>query len=155
LPFAVRPWSLGFIDRWQAATARRTPWQVQLQLCGELCNQLKLDGISANDLIERDIPALLNCILSFKNGRPVGSAQRNLLEVINTFLNISHRHRYARVLKRIIINTGRVEFLERESVKKKFSTAMSKIQESPESLTGQIILALFSDLLGKKVLRPV
>jgi hypothetical protein len=91
LPFAVAPpppWHLDFRARWLGATTTAgTPWPARRDLHFELAGKFPDAEVDATYLDEMDVGALLNAILSFITGRPVGSAQRNLAELINTFLS--------------------------------------------------------------------
>jgi len=154
LPFAVAPpppWHLDFRARWLAGTTHGgTPWPIRRDLLVELADELQDDEIDATSLEELDIGALLNAILSFVSGQPVGSAQRNLTELINTFLSSERRHRFARVMRKIISVTVGADLLEKPSVAAKFATALQSAQDEPESVTGNVALLLFPELFQKR-----
>lgn len=154
LPFAVAPplpWHTEFRKRWlEATTHTGTPWSIRRDLLLELAERLNDEDVDATHLEEMDVGALLNAILSFVSGKPVGSAQRNLVEVVNTFLSSDRRHRFARVMRKVVSVTAGEKFLEKDSVAKKFSDAMSGIQDGPESVTGDVALLLFPDLFQKR-----
>lgn len=154
LPFAVAPpppWHLDFRARWLAGTTHGgTPWPIRRDLLIELAEELQDDEIDATSLEELDIGALLNAILSFVSGQPVGSAQRNLTELINTFLSSERRHRFARVMRKIISVTVGAELLEKPSVSAKFTLAQQSAQDEPESVTGNVALLLFPELFQKR-----
>jgi len=64
------------------------------------------------------------------------------VEVLNTFLNVERRHRFARLIRRFAELTGRNEELGTRSVREKLATALKAAQD-PHSLTGAVALALF------------
>jgi hypothetical protein len=101
-------------------------------------------------LEKADIGALLNAIMSFVEGKPVGSAQKNLTEVINTFLASERRFRFARIMRKVVAVTGISEILDKPSVAAKFSRAMEDAQDGPDSLTGRVGLLLFPELFEKR-----
>ncbi|SDD06371.1 hypothetical protein SAMN05216337_100774 [Bradyrhizobium brasilense] len=154
LPYAVAPppaWHDAFRARWLAATTvHGTPWAARKELYSELAEKLGDDSIDASMLEETDIGALLNAILSFVEGKPVGSRQGNLTELINTFLASERRFRFARIMRKVITVTGTSELLDKPSVAAKFSRAMQDAQDGPESHTGRVALLLFSELFEKR-----
>lgn len=154
LPYAVAPpppWHRDFRARWlEATTSQGTPWPARKTLFSELAEKLADDAIDASTLEETDIGALINAILSFAEGQPVGSAQKNLTEVINTFLSSERRFRFARIMRKVISVTGTPNILEKPSVVAKFSEAMEDAQDGPDSLTGKVGLLLFPDLFEKR-----
>ena len=154
LPFAVAPpppWHLDFRNRWLAATtASGTGWPLRRDLLNELAGKIgnpELDWVSLDEI---DTAALLNAILSFVAGKPVGSAQKNLTEVINTFLSSGRRFRFARLLRKIMSVTAEPDLLKKTSVSGKFSQALEDEQDGPESVSGKIALQLFPELFQKR-----
>jgi len=154
LPFAVAPpppWHLDFRARWLAATTNDgTPWPARRDLLVELAGNLPNTEINATSLDEMDLGALLNAVLSFTTGRPVGSAQRNLVELINTFLSSDRRHRFARIMRKVISVTEGADLLEKTSVATKFGHALQSAQDEPNSLSGKVVLLLFPELFQKR-----
>lgn len=154
LPYAVAPplpWHRAFRARWLAATTvHGTPWAARKELYGELAEKLGDDSIDASMLEEADFGALLNAMLSFVEGKPVGSAQRNLTELINTFLASERRFRFARIMRKVITVTGVSDILDKPSVAAKFSRAMEDAQDGPGSLSGRVVLLLFAELFEKR-----
>lgn len=154
LPFAVAPpppWHLDFRARWLAATTNGgTPWPTRRDLLGELAEKIPDAAVDATYLDEMDVGSLLNAILSFITGQPVGSAQRNLAELINTFLSSDRRHRFARVMRKVISLTQGADLLEKTSVATKFGFALKSVQDEPDSITGRIALLLFPELFQKR-----
>ncbi|WP_331852384.1 DUF6035 family protein [Sphingopyxis sp. EG6] len=147
--FAVAPeplWHDDFLARWRAATGDHgTRWPERGVLLTELVSKLSLAGSDNRALEEADIDALINCLLSLLDGHPVGSRQRKLVEVLNTFLNVERRHRLARLIRRFAELTGRKEELETKSVRDKIATALKTVQDDPQSLAGRIAVALFPE----------
>ena len=156
LPYAVAPpppWHMEFRARWLAATTNGgTPWSIRRDLFADLAGWLNEDVIDATALEEVDMGALLNAILSFVEGKPVGSAQRNLSEVINTFLSSERRHRFARIMRKVISVTMGPELLDKPSVLAKFARAMEDAQDAPDSMVGKAALLLFPELFQKRKL---
>jgi len=154
--FAVAPerlWYEGFLVRWLAATGEHgTPRPERGTLLTELADKLSLIDVDDRTLEEADIDSLINCLLSLRKGHPVGSRQKNLVEVLNTFLNVERRHRFARLIRRFAELAGRKEVLETKSVQSKLAMALKADQDDPQSLTGCIALALFPETfnLGHK-----
>jgi hypothetical protein len=154
LPFAVAPpppWHIDFRHRWLAATTvRGTAWPLRRDLLIELAERTGDHQIDWRSLDEIDTGALLNAVLSFAGGRPIGSAQQNLTEVINTFLSSERHHRFARIMRKVISVTAGSEILGKSSVAVKFAHAMEDAQDGPESLTGKVALLLFPELFQKR-----
>lgn len=150
--FAVAPeppWHENFLARWLAATGEHgTPRPERATLLAELSDKLSLIDIDDRALEERDIDSLINCLLSLLNGHPVGSRQKNLIEVLNTFLNVERRHRFARLIRGFAELVGRKEILEAKSVQSKLAVAGLAEQDDPQSLTGRIALALFPQVFA-------
>jgi len=148
--FAVAPdppWHDDFITRWRAATSEYgTPWPARGTLLAELATKLALPEIDNHGLEEADIDSLINCLLSLLDDRPVGSRQKNLAEVLNTFLNVERRHRFARLLRRFAGLTNRADILEIKSVQNKFAVALGSHQDDPQSVTGRVALGLFPEV---------
>ncbi|MER9295352.1 competence protein CoiA [Mesorhizobium sp. M0621] len=158
LPFAVAPrppWHEDFRSRWLAATSENgTRYPDRIHLLDELAGKLNLEGVNGTALSEADFESLLNCVLSFVLKLPIGSRQRNLVEVINTFLAGSRRHGFARVMRKVVVSTGEGELLERTSVREKFAKAEQELQDGPETVTGRIALMLFPELFPKSAIAP-
>ncbi|WP_346363229.1 DUF6035 family protein [Bosea sp. (in: a-proteobacteria)] len=147
--YAVAPeplWHEDFRARWRTATGEYgTRWPERGALLVELVSKLSLPASGSRVLEEADIDALINCLLSLLDGHPVGSRQKKLVEVLNTFLNVERRHRFARLIRRFSELTGRNEELGTKSVRDKLATAFKTAQDDPQSLAGRIALALFPD----------
>lgn len=145
--FAVAPeplWHEDFLARWRAATGEHgTPRPERGTLLAELADKLSLIDVDDRTLDEADIDSLINCLLSLLDGYPVGSRQKNLVEVLNTFLNVERRHRFARLIRRFAELADRKDILETRSVQSKLAVALKAAQDDPQSLTGRIALALF------------
>lgn len=152
--FAVAPephWHEDFLARWRAATGEHgTPRPERGTLLAELADKLSLIDVDDRTLEEADIDSLINCLLSLLDGHPVGSRQKNLVEVLNTFLNVERRHRFARLVRRFAELADRKEILETKSVQRKLEVALNEKQDDPQSLTGRIALALFPEALASR-----
>ncbi|NJM35024.1 MAG: hypothetical protein HC850_10310 [Rhodomicrobium sp.] len=149
-PYAVEPppsWNMQFRARWLSATSEAgISGLASRELFEELANNLAL-GEAERDCLETDyIADLICCILSFVENRPVGTRQRNLTEFMNTFLLSPRRHRYARLLRKVISATVGNEFLTRQSIRVKFEQAFEQPQDGPNSVSGRIALRLFPEL---------
>lgn len=147
--FAVAPephWHEDFLARWRGATGEYgTPRPERGTLLAELADKLSLIDVDDRTLEEADIDSLINCLLSLLDGHPVGSRQKNLVEVLNTFFNVERRHRFARLIRRFAELAGRKGILETKSVQGKLAVALKAAQDDPQSSTGRIALALFPE----------
>ncbi len=153
LPFAVAPppWHLDFRNRWLEATVPGgTRWSARKVLLVELAERIEGHRVDWASLEELDIEALLNAILSFVAGKPVGSAQRNLTEVINTLLSSERRYRFARIMRKVLSVSGGAELLAKQSVAGKFERALKESQDQPESIVGKVVLLLFPELFQRR-----
>jgi Family of unknown function (DUF6035) len=150
LPFAIAPpppWHLQFRQSWLNATSTTgTHWLARRKHFAELAIQSNIDRFDVAALEEADFESLINVILSFVAGQPVGSAQSNLIEVINTFLSVKRRARYARIMRKVILVTVGPDFLQRKSVAEKFVAADGNEQDGPDSSIGKAVLLLFPEL---------
>ena len=79
----------------------------------------------------------------------MGSAQSNLIEVFNTFLEPKRRAKYARLMRKVVTQTVGTAFLDRKSVAEKLSTALNHKQDEPDSTTGKVALLLFPELFQR------
>jgi hypothetical protein len=151
---AVRPevvWSQGFRARWLSATAENgTRWLEMLPLLDELMERLALPSVSGRDLAESGACDLVNCLLSLELGSPIGSAQSNLVELLNTFFNVDRRHRYARIVMWFANAVCRSDLLAVPSVKRKIAIALNAHQDGQLSLPGRIAIALFPSLARRR-----
>ncbi|WLR99230.1 DUF6035 family protein [Shinella sumterensis] len=152
--FAVAPephWHEDFLARWRAATGEHgTQRPERGELLAELAYKLSLIDVDDRTLEEGDIDSLINCLLSLLDGHPVGSRQKNLVEVLNTFLNVERRHRFARLIRRFAELAGRKDTLETKSVQSKVAIALKAEQDDPQSLTGRIALTLFPEAFASR-----
>lgn len=152
--FAVAPvphWNEDFLVRWRAATGGHgTQWPERGVLLAELAAQLTSPDIDSREL--KDTDDLINCLLSLLDGRPVGSQQKNIVELLNTFLGVEPRYRFARVVRRFAELCGRQEALSTRSVQTKLRTALAAPQDDPASLTGRIVLRLFPDIFARRAI---
>lgn len=153
LPFAVAPpspWHLEFREKWINSTnSDGTPWLLKRGLLYEIVEKINSEDITIQLLNDLDIGELLNAILSFTSGNPIGSGQSNLIEVINTFLSSNRRHRFAKILRGIIDKTNNSKIFERKSVQNTFYKAEHSDQDNRDSIAGQVVLKLFPDLFEK------
>jgi len=150
LPYAVAPplpWYLDWRQRWLKATTNDGIfWEDRDRLQEELATQFGHSKQEVESLNIQDFAELLNCILSFVTGRPVGSDQKNLIEVINTFLYSKRHHRYASMMKKVLKQTKHGYILHRDSVKSKFENAFQTEQETRHTIVGRLVVQLFQEL---------
>lgn len=151
LPYAVTAWHVDFLRRWRGAIEDgRMPSESRRALLTELIGYLGLSESTWRNFDDLQMAPLINLLLSFSEGRPIGSKQSNLVEMLNTFFHIHERRPYARLVTRIAKVTGHRSALEKDSVAQKLKAAMSLTQAGQTSLAGQVAWALFPELL----LRP-
>lgn len=152
--FAVAPeppWKEDFLLRWRAGTGQFGTQRAEREpLLTELAEKLAVRDIGLEELEEAGADDLINCLLSLLDGHPVGSRQKNLVELLNTFLSVERRHRFARVVRRFAELCGRQQELSAISVQKKISAAMMSPQDDPSSLTGLIALKLFPETFQQR-----
>lgn len=138
------PWPEDFLARWRAVIDdRHSQWRERKALLTELAEKLSHVCADWRALEEADIGSLINCLLSLLDGHPVGSQQKNLVEVLNTFFYADRRHRYARLVHRFAELTGRSDALKTPSVQAKLKTALNVPQDSPQSVADCVALRPF------------
>lgn len=143
------PWHHDFLSRWRGALAERgAKWKQREILFGELVAKVAIPGSDVNELHALDVDALINCLLSLVDGRPVGSRQQNLVEVLNSFLNVERRQRYVRLIRTFARLTNRDALFEIESVRNKIVKARTVVQDDRQSVSGKIALALFAEIFS-------
>jgi hypothetical protein len=149
LPFAVAPplpWHLEFRALWLTYTDSLGTLDISKgKLLNEITNKLGESQLQPDSFDIEDLAALFNAILSFTEGKPVGSAQRNNTEVINTFLSSDRRFRFARIMRKVISTTEK-QLLEKPSVAKKLSDAEKTKQDGRGSIAGKLVLLVFPEL---------
>jgi hypothetical protein len=143
------PWHRDFLSRWRGALGEKgTKWKEREVLFSELAAKVEVPGGDVNELHALDVDALINCMLSLVDGRPVGSRQQNLVEVLNSFLNVERRQRYMRLIRTFAQLTNREALFDVESVRKKIGQARAVAQDDRQSVSGKIALALFPDIFS-------
>lgn len=154
--FAVAPespWHEDFLERWRAVTGDHgTQWPEREGLLEELAARLALPNIDRRELEDADADGLINCLLSLFDGQPVGSRQKNLTELLNTFLGVERRHRFARLVRRFAERCDRADVLAIRSVQTKIERAFESQQDGPETLTGRIALTLFPAVFARRMI---
>jgi hypothetical protein len=125
-----------------------TKWKEREILFGELVAKVAIPGSDVNELHALDMDTLINCLLSLVDGRPVGPRQQNLVEVLNSFLNVERRQRYVRLIRTFVQLTNRGALLEIESVRNKIVKARTVAQDDRQSVSGKIALALFPEIFS-------
>lgn len=148
LPYALsvaQTWSDDFKERWLALPDSGVAlWDARRQLLQEAIETIGL-SVSPSNLEADAVPDLLNCLLSFQTGFPVGSDQSNLAELCNTFLAAKRRHRYAKIFEFAVRRTGNEELLKRSSIRKKLEEALDAEQVSKSLAPARIVRALFPE----------
>ncbi|MHC2627270.1 hypothetical protein ACVIW2_009357 [Bradyrhizobium huanghuaihaiense] len=143
------PWHHEFLSRWRGSLGERgTKWKEREILFSELVAKVGLLETDVNELHALDVDALVNCMLSLVDGQPVGSRQQNLVEVMNSFLNVERRHRYVRLVRTFAQLTNRDALFGVESVRKKIVKARAVAQDDRQSVSGKIALALFPEIFS-------
>lgn len=97
------------------------------------------------DLNIEDIGRVINCILSLKEGRPIGTREANLYAYANTFLNAAGRYRYANVFEHFARRFGQLDVLQRETVKRKLQLSKNSAQMAEGDPDAKIIRLFFGD----------
>ncbi|WP_245508923.1 DUF6035 family protein [Bradyrhizobium nanningense] len=142
------PWHRDFLSRWRDALGERgTKWKERELLFSELIEKLEV-ACDVEELHTLDVEALINCMLSLLDGLPVGSRQQNLVEVLNSFLNVDRRQRYVRLICTFARLTNRQALFEIQSVRNKIVKARAVAQDDRQSVSGKIALALFPEVFA-------
>lgn len=145
------PWNESFLDRWRSATGDHgTQWPERGGLLADLAAHLAMPGLGPRELEDADTDSLINCLLSIVAGQPIGSRQKNLIELMNTFFGVERRYRFARLVKRFAELADRHDVLQATSVRKKLERALIEPQDDPGSPTGRIALDLFPDVFARR-----
>jgi hypothetical protein len=143
------PWHHDFLRRWRGALGEKgTKWKERELLFSELAAKVKVPKHEISELHALDVDALINCMLSLVDGRPVGSRQQNLVEVLNSFLNVERRQRYLRLIRTFAQLTNREALFDVESVRRKVIQAREIAQDDRQSVSGKIALALFPEIFS-------
>ncbi|MDQ0465577.1 hypothetical protein QO010_003366 [Caulobacter ginsengisoli] len=154
LPYAVEPplpWHLDFRSRWLAEAVEYGPsWEANRAFMAEIIARLGLQPATVDEMIEADIRALLNTLLSLIEGRPIASRQTNLVEKLHTFFNGPVRLPYARIVRTAAIRTGHQDLMERPTTRQKYADAIRNVNQCDRgTIPGQIAIALFPDVFGE------
>ncbi|MBR1029390.1 DUF6035 family protein [Bradyrhizobium liaoningense] len=143
------PWHHDFLSRWRGALGEKgTKWKERELLFSELAAKVEVPGGDIDELHALDVDALINCMLSLVDGRPVGSRQQNLVEVLNSFFNVERRQRYLRLIRTFARLTNREALFDVESVRRKVVQAREIAQDDRQSVSGKIALALFPEIFS-------
>lgn len=149
LPFAVArapAWRVAFLNRWRsAAPADGMSQASRRSLLCELADHLEMDDNGVQLLERFDVPAIVSAVLSLIDGKPVGSRQKENVELINTFLGPNRRRKYGRLLKHFMRAFPEQRLLERPSVQAALAQAFQVEQVDRTHLAGYVALALFPE----------
>nr|WP_281721810.1 DUF6035 family protein [Nitrosomonas nitrosa] len=149
LPYAVAPtppWHVDFRNRWIAVRDSPTVgWKDEELLLNEVGEQAGLPWSNHYEFVEEEILELIDCLVSLHAKRPVGSRQKNLSELLNTFLAPRERHRFARLVWYAMKAAGLAELRQRPSIERKFTAARAVEQDDRESPAGKLALAVFPE----------
>lgn len=136
---------------WKEVAASKPSWEIvksdfwYWMLMGADADELLDDEAEADLAID-----VINLAVSFDNGHPIASRQRNLIELLTTFLSSTKRHPYGRLAQRIAVASGRADLLDRPAIKKKLSAAFLVQQRGGQSPAAKIISALFPEWIKQK-----
>ncbi len=112
----------GHLTRWAALPIKsKTYHSLRCALWTELCDWLGLTHLTVFDDETEHLIALLNCLLSLELGRPIGSNQRNLAEVLDSFFYAKGRHVYAKIVEYAARVSDNGSLLDRPPIRKKFA----------------------------------
>lgn len=152
LPYAVAPpppWHLDFRNRWLAMRNCPTAgWKDVEFLLNEASERAGLPWSNHYDYVEEQIPDLVDCLVSLQTKRPVGSRQKHLSELLNTFLALRERHRFARLVWYAMKAAGLADLRQRPSISRKLIAAREVNQDDRESPAGKLAPAIFPEWFG-------
>lgn len=93
---------------------------------------------------------IVNLAISFDVGHPIASGQKNLVELMVTFLSVERRWPYAQLAQRIAIASGHSDILDRTVIKKKLETAIKSEQLGGKSPASAVISILFPEWVRER-----
>ena len=143
------PWHESFVGRWRSELSDHgLSYTARMDLFEEIADRLSKYGITVELLEDSDADDLINLLLSLIDGHPVASRQRNLQELLNTFLMAPRRYRLAQLVSAVCERLGRTDLMTATSVRTKMRQALASKQDTRSSIAGRIALTVFPDLFS-------
>jgi hypothetical protein len=147
LPFAVArppPWHEAFKRKWLSiAKPTGCDWRDRKYLYAELINVLELDVDDTELSFDYEIDAMLCLLLSLERGTVVGSRQKNLTEVLHTFLTTAARKPLTRIIIHALQISGHGTLLLRPKTRDLLSRALAAPQMGYDSIEARVARSLF------------
>lgn len=151
------PWHVQYKKKWVGVTQTTgSKWPDRKVLWAELLENMGFEMETTD--FESDHPgleSLLNLLISIESGAIIGSRQKSLTEMLNTFLYASDRQQFAMIVRYVLQRTDNVALMTVPSTTKKFSDAMQTKQADKNSLEARIIRFLFPNwtrpLVGQSI----
>lgn len=123
--------------------ARWKRWRDRKYLYAELIRELELEVTDTDLNLEYEVEALLCLLLSLERNVVVGSRQKNLTEVLHTFLTTTSRKPLTRIVMHAVNMSGHASLLRRPKTLELLSRARVLPQEGYHSVEARIARALF------------
>lgn len=143
-------WNERFLAQWRAKTTESgMAYEDRIELLATMVKHLRAPDVTVRSLEDEDVEDLINCLLSISDGRPIASRQKNLHELLNTFLMVPRRQRLAQLITAFCSNLDRSELLTVPSVGSKIAIAMKGQQDTRRSVAGLVALALFPEVFRR------
>ena len=148
-PYAIaRPpeWHELHKDEWYAAGHQKLITDTECRrLWAEI--QQKLSQPLSEDEASTDweVVSMISLLISLEHGVPVNSQQKNLTEMLHTFLTTKRRKPMARIVAFAIGATKNSSLLERQKTKELLSLALVERQVSKSSLAARVVRLLFPE----------
>ena len=158
LPFfrdRLLTWEEDFKNRWTLITPPTgSIWRDRKYLYSEIINSLGLD-VSDTDLsLNSELHHLLTLLLSLERGAVIGTRQRNLTEMLHTFLATAARQPYARIVEHAVHKSGNDALLLRQKTRDLLAAAKATTQVEKHSVEARIVRALFPKWASPAALPP-
>lgn len=149
LPFAVdrpRQWHDRQKDAWQELGLGRVITDEDCKrLWAELSDHLRESGLQVEDSIDWNVVSLISLLISLERGMPINSRQKNVTEMLHTFLTTSDRKPMARIVEFAIKATHNGALLDRLKTKQFLSLAIEQPQVPKSSVAAKIVRQLFPE----------
>lgn len=147
LPYAIEKpikWYDQFKVDWIASYDGKHIHYAELrELWAKLVVGLETGGLTLSDELDWAVVALINTMLSLERGKVIGSSQKNLTEVIHTFITTAERQPMARIIEHAIRRSSHGELLDRPKTKELLAEAKATKQVSQQSIEATIARQLF------------
>ncbi|QJB69787.1 DUF6035 family protein [Parasphingorhabdus halotolerans] len=148
LPYAIekpKPWNERWKDSWVSITPTSgSIYRDRIELWESLIGKYDLDT-NADDLEQNHygLIYLLNLLLSIERKMLVGTKQKNLTEVLNTFFSTESRQPFARIAEYFLKKANEGSYLTIQSTQQKLNEARQTEQIDKTSLEAKIVRVLF------------